>query len=230
MVQILGGHQLLAQQGRGLVVDARATLLQDHVALRIDVLVGQVEIDHPVRFHRHHQLQPVLGDHLEVGGQIVAGHGVVVAALASHDLGELAGRDLARALEHQMLEKVRQAGLARRAVGGADLVPDPMRHHRRAVVLDHHHLQAVVERRPCGDGKPRWRQCRAAGSAPNASSPAAWPKPAIRHTPITGRWAGCPSLGDHAALGRGGLQAPAPPPRGRARWAAPASPCAGSSG
>src|SRR5215475_5298066 len=53
---------------------------------------------------------------------------------------------LRRALEHQMLEEMREPGLARRLVGGADLVPDHLGHHRRAVILDHHDLQAVRQR------------------------------------------------------------------------------------
>ena len=90
--------------------------------------------------------QPVLGDHLEVGGEVVAGDRVVVAAVPGHDLRELAGRDPLGALEHQVLEEVRQARLADRAVGRADPVPEPVRHHRCPPVRDHDHLEPVVER------------------------------------------------------------------------------------
>ena len=31
-------------------------------------------------------------------------------------------------------------------IGGADPVPDHLHHDRRAVILDHHHLQSVVQR------------------------------------------------------------------------------------
>ena len=50
------------------------------------------------------------------------------------------------ALEHQMLEEMREAGFARRLVGRADLVPDHLRDDRRAVIRDHHDLQAVGKR------------------------------------------------------------------------------------
>ncbi len=73
------------------------------------------------------------------------GEGVVLAAILGDDLGELAGRDLVGALEHQMFEEVGDAGGARRLVGGADLVPDHLGHDRRAMIRDHQHLQAVLE-------------------------------------------------------------------------------------
>jgi hypothetical protein len=51
----------------------------------------------------------------------------------------------AGALEHQVLEKMRQAGFAGRLVGGADLVPDHLGDDGGAVIRDHHNLQAVAE-------------------------------------------------------------------------------------
>ena len=57
---------------------------------------------------------------------------------------------LAGALEHQMFEEMREPGFAWRLVGRADLVPDHLRDDGRAVIGDHHHLQAVVERESGG--------------------------------------------------------------------------------
>ena len=45
-----------------------------------------------------------------------------------------------------MFEEMRDAGLARRLVGGADLVPDHVGDDRRAAVRDDHDLEAVGER------------------------------------------------------------------------------------
>ena len=42
-----------------------------------------------------------------------------------------------------MFEKMSDAGLARRLIGGTDPVPHHMRHDRRAVVGDHHHVHPV---------------------------------------------------------------------------------------
>ena len=69
------------------------------------------------------------------------------------------------ALEHQMLEEMREAGFAGRLVGRADLVPDHLRDHGRAVVGDHHDLQAVAEREAGG----RLRGDRGLGEAPAAN-------------------------------------------------------------
>ena len=49
------------------------------------------------------------------------------------------------ALEHQVLEQVREAGAARVLVLRADVVPDVDRHDRTRVVLVHEHRQAVRE-------------------------------------------------------------------------------------
>jgi hypothetical protein len=53
---------------------------------------------------------------------------------------------LAGALEHQMLEEMREPGFAWRLVGRADLVPDHLGDDGCAVIGDHHHLQAVLKR------------------------------------------------------------------------------------
>ena len=90
-------------------------------------------------------VEPVLGDALVVAGHVVAGEGVVLAAEPGDDLGELAGRDLVRRLEHQVLEEMRDARDARRLVGRADAIPDVVRHDRRAVVGHDDDLHAVGE-------------------------------------------------------------------------------------
>ena len=80
-----------------------------------------------------------------VGGHVLAGEGVVLAAEPGDDLGELADRDLVGRLEHQVLEEVGDAGHALGLVGGADLVPDHVRDDGGAVVGDDDHLHAVGE-------------------------------------------------------------------------------------
>ena len=123
----------------------RAALLENDVALGLHVILGETQILHAVGFHPHDERQPVAGHTLEIGGDIVIGEGVVLAAVLGDDLGELPGRDLVGALEHQMFEEVGDARGTRRLVGGADLVPDHLRHDRRAMIRDHQHLQAVLE-------------------------------------------------------------------------------------
>ncbi len=53
--------------------------------------------------------------------------------------------DVARALEHDVLEEVGEAGLARDLVLGADVVPEVDRDDRGEVILGHDDAEAVVE-------------------------------------------------------------------------------------
>jgi hypothetical protein len=75
----------------------------------------------------------------------VAGEGIVLAAEPRDDLGEVAGGDLVRRLEHQVLEEVGDARDARRLVGRADAIPDVVGDDGRAMVRHDHHLQPVAE-------------------------------------------------------------------------------------
>ena len=128
----------------------------------------------------------------------------------------------AGALEHQMLEEMRQARLAGRAVGGADLVPDPVGDHRRAVVGHHHHLHAVVEREASRDGTRRRRPRPAADSA--QASPAAAGGSNIGRSPCSrtaptgpGARCRCARVITLPAAGLRAAAAAAPRPPGRAR-------------
>src|SRR5690606_4669915 len=53
-----------------------------------------------------------------------------------------------RAVEHQMLEQVRESGLALRLVFRADVVPDADGHDRRLPILVNDDAQTVVQREP----------------------------------------------------------------------------------
>jgi hypothetical protein len=57
----------------------------------------------------------------------------------------LALGDVRRALEHHVLEEVREAGLARLLVAAADVIPEVHRHDRRTLVARQDHPQAVRE-------------------------------------------------------------------------------------
>ena len=57
---------------------------------------------------------------------------------------------LAGALEHQMLEKVRETGFSERIVGGPDLVPNHLCDGRDSMVRHDHDLHAIVEEKGFG--------------------------------------------------------------------------------
>ena len=79
----------------------------------------------------------------------------------------LFGLDVLRALEHHVLEEVREAGAARLLVLRADVIPELQVHDRRRVILGQDHRQAVRQRgdvvlqlrRPDG-GRPGHARCR----------------------------------------------------------------------
>ncbi len=85
-------------------------------------------------------------DALEIAGVVVRRERVLLAADGGKLLREAAGRIFRRALEHQVFEEMRDAGLAGRLVGSADPVPQHVGDDRRAAIRDHHHGQAVGER------------------------------------------------------------------------------------
>jgi len=146
MIEIQRGHHLFAQPRVWVVGDTHVVLFEHHVALRQHVLVLQDQAGHAIGLEFHH-LSELLARHaLEVAGVVGRGEGVLVAADPQHGLGEFTLRMRRRALEHQMLEKMRKARFARGLVGGADLVPDHLRDDRGAMIGDHHHLHAIGER------------------------------------------------------------------------------------
>ena len=65
--------------------------------------------------------------------------------MARDELEVLAARDVRRALEHHVLEEVREAGVPALLVAPADVVDDVDRDRRRRVVGREHDAQAVVE-------------------------------------------------------------------------------------
>ena len=85
----------------------------------------------------------LLGDPLEIGGVIVAGEGVLLAADLGDELRELALGMRFRAFEHQVFEEMGDARLARRIVGRAVAVPDHMGDDGSAMIGNHDDVEAV---------------------------------------------------------------------------------------
>ena len=130
MIEIERRHDLLGQPRIRIVGDAHVEFFEHDVALRQHVFVLQDQAGHAVGLELHHPGQLLARHALEIAGVVGRGEGVLVAADLEHGLGEFAGRMLGGALEHQMFEEMREARFAGRLVGGADLVPDHLRHHR----------------------------------------------------------------------------------------------------
>jgi hypothetical protein len=139
------GAEQLEGLGGGLVVGAQAALFLDHLDFAAELVGRQAQAGQAVGFQFQGHRQAVAGQHLVIGGVVVAGEGVFFGAQVTQDARGFAGAELGAALEHHVLQGVGQAGLARGFVAGADLVPDLRNHHRGAMVFAHDHFQAVVE-------------------------------------------------------------------------------------
>src|SRR5438552_8118182 len=91
---------------------------------------------------------------LEVVGAIQPGARVQGATGALHQAEVLALVDVLRALEHHVLEEVREAGLAGLLVLAGDVVPQVDGDHRRTVIPRQDHAQAIFQAMAInGDGR-----------------------------------------------------------------------------
>ncbi|OMP13857.1 hypothetical protein COLO4_00799, partial [Corchorus olitorius] len=93
-------HQLLHEHGARLVLGAHAALFLDDLDLLLELAVGPVVVGEAVGFELHHVFQPAGRNLLVVARVVAAGESVLLAAQGRHPARELAGRHLARALEH----------------------------------------------------------------------------------------------------------------------------------
>ena len=129
----------------GAVEDVDADLVLDHVALVVELLLGDARPAHAVRLEPERELQRGLGEHLEVVGVVGAGGAVEHPAVLLHELDQLHLRELPGALEHQVLEEVREAGAPARFEPEADLVVDGDGDDRRRGVRGDDDAQPVAE-------------------------------------------------------------------------------------
>jgi hypothetical protein len=127
----------------GLVVDAHAALFLHRLALVVEVLLRHRERAHAVGLEPEAEVEPVRRKRLEVVGAVVGGRAVHAAARALDELEVLALLHVRRALEHHVLEQVREPGARGALVRRADVVPDIDRDHLRGVVLAEDHGEPV---------------------------------------------------------------------------------------
>ncbi len=140
-----GRHEPLVERAVGPVVVALALLVLDHVALVVEVLLVErlEQRGHPVGLQPEADVELVGRQGLEVVGAVEVGRRVADAARALDDGHVLGLGDVRRALEHEVLEEVGEAGPALRLVLGADVVPEVDGHHRGQVVGRHDDAQAI---------------------------------------------------------------------------------------
>ncbi len=170
---------LLAEQGARLVVGAQAPLLLDHLDLALELIVGPLVAGEAVGFELHHVLQPGRGNLLVVAGVVARGEGVLAASQRGDAARELAGLQVLAALEHHVLERVRDARGAVDLVDRADAHPDHLYRRRRAPIGLHDHRHAVGESELAGGAPARFaRKRRTAAGPARTRSPAPHGPPA----------------------------------------------------
>ena len=138
-----GGEQLLFHQPEGAVHGAQLPFADDHLALRLEGVVVQLQVNQAVGFQLQAQFQVFRRQIFKIGGVILGGEGVDLPALGLEDAGELFGPQGLGAPEHQMLEEVGNAGDARQLVAGAHLIVNLQGDDGQAVIREHEQGEAV---------------------------------------------------------------------------------------
>jgi hypothetical protein len=144
------------------VVLAAFVLVADHRHLGVQVLFRNERVHHPVGFHRERPVEVLVGrrEGLEIVGAVEERRAVEAQSPSSELLEDAGNRR--RALEQQVLEQVRHAGLAVVFLAGADEVGDVDRRRRLGGVGKEQHPKAVAER-VFGDPLDRCALCDAGG-------------------------------------------------------------------
>ena len=141
-----GRLHLLDERAEVVVVHRRAPLRVHDAALALDHLRVEVEVAHAVGLEVEDEPGGARGEPVLVHGDVRAGVGVVASAARLHHAVELARRAILRAVEHHVLEVVRDAGDARPLVAAADAVPGVHGDVGDVVVRPDDDLEAVRQR------------------------------------------------------------------------------------
>jgi hypothetical protein len=145
-----GGIGVLGDELLGYAVGlifALALFVLHHAALQVEgLLIERAEqVAHAVGLQPERVIERRGGDVLEVVGAVVIGGAVEVGGAHLLHGVDVAAVEVFAAAEHQVLEEVREAGLAGLFVLRADVIPDVDGHDGGFVVFVDDHGQAVVE-------------------------------------------------------------------------------------
>ena len=126
----------------------RRSLLHDVLLVRQLGLIDLLEqVAHAIGLEPQRQLELVRRHRLEVVGAIEIRRAVDAGRAGAGEQPEVrVALDVLRALEHHVLEQVREARAAGRLVRGADVIPDVDADERHAMILGEDHFEAVRQR------------------------------------------------------------------------------------
>ena len=140
------GHAVDERGRVRLVVDPQPALFLYGLALVVEVLVRDGERPHPIGLKPERQVQAIRGHRFIVVRAVFRRAAVFRSAGPRDQLELLALLHVGRALEHHVLEQVREARAARPLVTRAGVVPHVHRHDGRRVIFRVKDAQAVGKR------------------------------------------------------------------------------------
>ena len=106
-------------------------------ALLVELLLADraEQMAHAIGFHPQRHVERGRRHGLEVIGAVEPGRAVLIGRAGELERTEEFVLVVFRTLEHQVLEQMRETGLARRLVRRADVIPDADRDDRRLVIF-----------------------------------------------------------------------------------------------
>ena len=149
---MLVGERVVGELVRGLerrrvrlVVHAHPLLFLHGLALVVELLLREDERAHAVGLEEEAEVEALGGKGLEVVRPVLGRRPVHRAARLGHEPEMLALADVLRALEHEVLEEVREPRLPGRLDAAADVVRDVHRHEGDSALRRHDDRQPVRE-------------------------------------------------------------------------------------
>ncbi len=130
-----------------MIIHADAALFLHYFALGLEIRFVYIEAAHTVGLEPEDALEIIAREGLEEIRVVVVRAGVIeIRPAAFDDARMLVGPDVRGAFEHQVLEEMREAGVARLLVFCPDVIPDLQVDHGSGVVFEQNHLQAIGKR------------------------------------------------------------------------------------
>ena len=129
------------------------------------------QVAHPVRFHPQRDVERAGRDVFEIVGAVVVGRAVLVRRADALERLEVVVVEVLAAVEHQMLEQMREPRAAGLLILGTHVVPDVHGDDGRLVVLVHQQRQAVFQNEPLVRDRNWRRRCGCDASPRGANGP-----------------------------------------------------------
>ena len=137
---------LLLQPADVTILDAQSPLGMHDAALALDHFRLEREIAQPIGLHFEHGFERRARQPVLIHRHVVGSECVVTRAVRFEHAIELALRPRGRAVEHHVLEEVREAGDARHFVAAAGVHPVEQRDVRDVAIRPDDDLHAIRER------------------------------------------------------------------------------------